>query len=297
MQDLNDKATGNTLTAAEWNEVPSEIQNIIEGLGITLSGADLNQLGKGIAGYVANGNFYTDSGAADAYVLTKIGAKQTLPEYTDGMIVEFLAGNDNTGASTINVAGLGVKNIVGTSNGGEIISGARIELRYRSGSGDFEIVNTSLTSGTVIPTTSGTSNDITGIPSWAKKITIMLEGVSTNGSSTPQIQLGDSGGIETTGYLSGGATVTSTAAAANSTTGLLTGTGGAAGDVRHGAFTLINISGNTWVLSGNLGYSSTGVVSIGGGAKTLTGVLDRIRLTTVNGTDTFDAGNMNIIYE
>ena len=81
MQDLNDKITGNSLTAPEWNEVPSEIQNIIEGLGITLSGGDLNQLGKAIAGYVANGSFYTDSGAADAYVLSVIGSKQALPAY------------------------------------------------------------------------------------------------------------------------------------------------------------------------------------------------------------------------
>lgn len=111
MQDLNDKITGGTLTAAEWNEVPSEIQNVIEGLGITLSSGDLNQLGKAIAGYVGNGTFYTDSGAADAYVLTTIGLKQSLTAYTDGAIFEFIAGNPNTGASTVNVAGLGVKNI------------------------------------------------------------------------------------------------------------------------------------------------------------------------------------------
>ena len=67
MEDLNDKVTAGTLTAAEWNQVPSEIQNVIENLGITLSGADLNQLGKGIAGYIANGTFYTDSGAAELH--------------------------------------------------------------------------------------------------------------------------------------------------------------------------------------------------------------------------------------
>lgn len=112
MQDLNDKVTGGTLTAAEWNEVPSEIQNVIEGLGITLSGADLNQLGKAIAGYVANGTFYTDSGAADAYVLTAIGSKQSPTAYTDGLTARFTPGNINTGASTVNVASLGVKSIV-----------------------------------------------------------------------------------------------------------------------------------------------------------------------------------------
>ncbi len=87
MEDLNDKITGGTLLATEWNQVPSEIQNVIEGLSISLSAGDLDQLGKGIAGYVANGTFYTDSGIADAYVLTQIGLKQGPTAYTDGMTV------------------------------------------------------------------------------------------------------------------------------------------------------------------------------------------------------------------
>lgn len=142
MEDLNDKITGNDLTAVEWNQLPSEIQNVIEGLGQTLSNADLNQLGKGIAGYVANGNHYTDSGAADAYIMTQIGSKQASTAYTDGMIVEFVPANSNAGASTINVAGLGVKDIANTSSGGEILSGTRISLRYNSGSGEFDIFQT-----------------------------------------------------------------------------------------------------------------------------------------------------------
>ena len=144
MQDLNDKITGGTLTAAEWNEVPSEIQNVIEALGITLSGGDLNQLGKAIAGYVANGTFYTDSGVADAYVLTKIGSKQSLTAYTDGATFEFLAGNVNTGgAATVNVAGLGVKSITledGTNPPAGEING-RVTLKFDSGNDRCELVN------------------------------------------------------------------------------------------------------------------------------------------------------------
>lgn len=111
MQDLNDKITGGTLPANEWNEVPSEIQNVIEALSITLSSGDLNQLGKAIAGYVANGTFYTDSGAADAYVLTQIGSKQAATAYTDGFEIEFIAANPNTGPSTVNAVAIGVKDI------------------------------------------------------------------------------------------------------------------------------------------------------------------------------------------
>lgn len=132
MKDLNDKVTGGTLSASEWNEVPSEIQNVIEALDIGLSSSDLNQLGKGIAGYVANGNFYTDSGIANAYVLSVVGLKQGSPQYTDGFSASFITANANTGASTVNVAGLGVKEIK-LEGGGDPISGdisGRVELSF-----------------------------------------------------------------------------------------------------------------------------------------------------------------------
>lgn len=143
MQDLNDKNSGDSLTAAEWNEVPSEIQNVIEGLGITLSGGDLNQLGQGIAGYVVNGDFGTDSGAADAYVVTEIGGKQKPPAYTDGFRLSFRIGNTNTGASTVNAFGLGVKNIFyrgGALVGGELITGLIVNLVYDFTNGRFDLV-------------------------------------------------------------------------------------------------------------------------------------------------------------
>lgn len=141
MQDLNDKITGGTLLSAEWNEVPGEIQNVIESLGITLSVGDLNQLGKAIAGYVANGDFYTDSGAANSYVLTQIGNKKAATAYTDGFKVRFVAANDNTSASTVNVAGLGVKSIKlvgGADPGAGAISG-RMECVYDIANDRFEL--------------------------------------------------------------------------------------------------------------------------------------------------------------
>lgn len=144
MQDLTGKATGSTLTAVEWNQLPQEVQNVITTLGITLSDSDLNQLGKAIAGYVANGSFYTDSGAADAYVLTAVGSKEAPPAYTDGMTVSFIAGDVNTDPSTVNVAGLGVKDIK-TAAGDDLSAGVindRVTLRY-SQSDDYFV----LTSG------------------------------------------------------------------------------------------------------------------------------------------------------
>ncbi len=147
MQDLNDKITGDTLTAAEFVEIPSEIQNVIEALGQTLSSGDLNQLGKSMAGYVANSIFYTDSGIADAYVLNKIGSKQTATAYTDGFRASFLAGNNGTGAATVNVAALGVKNIK-LEDGSDPAKGditGLVDLIFDSANDRFEILNPKVT--------------------------------------------------------------------------------------------------------------------------------------------------------
>ena len=70
-----------------------------------------------------------------------------------------------------------------------------------------------------------------------------------------------------------------------------------ASNSRHGIFTFTNISGNGWAMAGNMGYSNTAVGNFMGGSIPLAATLDRIRITTVNGTDTFDAGAINILYE
>jgi hypothetical protein len=140
-------------------------------------------------------------------------------------------------------------------------------------------------------TTSGTFKDFTGIPSWAKKITVMFNGVSTNGSSIVQIQLGTSGGIETTGYIS----TRFSGGYSSATTGFLGFNGGAA-EIASGHMVFTSISGNSWINSG-IGKMATNLIAMVAGDKTLSGTLDRLRLTTVNGTDTFDAGSVNILIE
>ena len=150
-------------------------------------------------------------------------------------------------------------------------------------------------SGTAV-TASGTSIDFTSIPSWVKRITVMFSGVSTNGTSAVQIQLG-SGSFTTSGYTGSGMNVTATPSGLNSTTGLLTESTSAAAVTRHGMVTVVNVTSNTWASNSVLGRSDTGTALIGGGSVTLSGTLDRIRITTVNGTDTFDAGTINILYE
>ena len=157
-----------------------------------------------------------------------------------------------------------------------------------------------LVSGTAVASTSGTSIDFTGIPSWVKRITVMFSGVSTNGTSNLLIQSG-SGSIATSGYVS--ASVVVNAVAGNSTTGITSTAGfiaysASASNSTSGFFTLVNVSGNVWVSSNNL-YLAAGNVfcESGAGTVTLGGTLDRVRITTANGTDTFDAGSINILYE
>lgn len=157
-----------------------------------------------------------------------------------------------------------------------------------------------LTLGTAV-TASGTSVDFTGIPAWVKRVTMMFNGVSTNGTSIPQIQLG-AGTVDTTGYLAivgNVQTTVNTTRAVTSTTGFYIQHATQATDTTQGAVTFMLIGSNTWVCSGTV-YSiqsgSTGVNPISG-SKTLSGTLDRVRITTVNGTDTFDAGTINIMYE
>ena len=155
-----------------------------------------------------------------------------------------------------------------------------------------------LVQGTAQASTSGTSIDFTSIPSWVKRITVMFNGVSTNGTSNKQIQLGDSGGFETTGYL--GASVQLTDAASVNAATTTTGFGirsPLAADTINGAVVITNLTSNTWVAQGALTDSSRGAGYLVGGAKALSDVLTQVRITTVNGTDAFDAGSINILYE
>jgi hypothetical protein len=155
-----------------------------------------------------------------------------------------------------------------------------------------------LTLATAQNTTSGTSIDFTGIPSWVKRITVMLNGVSTNGTSDILIQIGTTVGIESTAYGSSMTyIVNATAATTNVSSGFLAGTFGNSGAQYNGISTICSMGSNGWVMACNLNDNASTRMFLGSGAKTLSGTLDRIRLTTVNGTDTFDAGSVNIMYE
>ena len=149
-----------------------------------------------------------------------------------------------------------------------------------------------ITRGTEVATTSGTSVDFTSIPSTVKRITVMFNGVSTNGSNDYIIQIGDSGGIENTGYVSESS---DRGGDATSTEGFILTRASTSTSACYGIATICNFSSNSWISSANI--SITDIVSSSAGSKSLSATLDRIRITTVGGTDTFDAGSVNIMYE
>ena len=151
-------------------------------------------------------------------------------------------------------------------------------------------------SGTAQASTSGTAITFTSIPSWVKRITIMLAGVSTNGSTAYLVQLGTSSGFVTSGYL-GAVSREGTVGSTNFSTGFqITGTI-AGTSFLQGNVVLTNITSNTWTENSQLGYSDGAATAQGAGYLTLSGVLTQVRVTTVNGTDVFDAGTINILYE
>lgn len=190
----------------------------------------------------------------------------------------------------------------GTVQVGQLITGTGVTagttitaLGTGTGGAGTYTVSTSQTTASTTITVVGV--DFTGIPSWVKRITVMFNGVSTSGTSNIQIQLGDSGGVEITGYNSQAVQlIASTNAVASSTTGFVITGSNTAASTHSGVIIIASLGSNIWTETG-------GTINIGNalntcsGAKTLSDVLDRVRITTVNGTDTFDAGSINILYE
>lgn len=275
--------------------------------------------------------------------------------YTTGMTLSFVPVAANTGAVTIDLDGLGAKNVyfdastplnAGAIAVGKITTleydGTRFQMTNSVSTGQIpdgaitaaklatdsvttsKITDLNVTTGkladnavttikitnanvtpaklsqpftaaTAVASTSGTSIDFTGIPSWVKRITIMFNGVSVSGTAAILVQGGNSGGIVSSGYnsTSNHLSQINTTNGGSSTSGFIfwsnLGT-----YVHSGIITLTNLSGSTWV-SSHSAKSATVLVVTGGGDGSISN-LDRVRITTTS-TDTFDAGSINILYE
>lgn len=156
-----------------------------------------------------------------------------------------------------------------------------------------------LTQGSVATTTSGTERDF-AIPAWAKHIRVMLQGVSLSGSALLRFRLGTAGGIVTSGYLGAGSVIAAVVATLNQTAGWdIYNSAPANADVYTGSIeiTQLDATNNIWVASGVFAQTSSARTYTVSGQVTLSGALTTLRITTSNGTDTFDAGSINILYD
>lgn len=188
---------------------------------------------------------------------------------------ELVLQNNGTTRLTVNASGVTIPTLTATAITGTTVTGA-------------------ITQGTAVASTSGTSIDFTSLPSWVKRITVMISQVSSNGSSPFIVQLGTSGGFTTSGYYG----QTNTVGVANATwsSGMAINGAGDAAQQFTGMMIISNVTSNSWVAM-TCSSRAASNSQYGGGGVGLSGALTQLRFTTVNGTDTFDAGSINIMYE
>jgi len=241
---------------------------------------------SGGTGASTAGNARTNLSAASS------GANSDITSIT-GLTTALTVAQGGTGAATHTSKGVLIGN--GTSAVTTVSPGTSGNVLTSDGTNWTS--STSLNSGTAQASTSGTSIDFTSIPSWVKRVTVMFNGVSTNGSSIVQVQIG-SGSVTTSGY-AGSATGMGVGVTTNLyTSGLVLFTNNESSSaVRVGQAVITLVSGNIYSMSANTSLTNVATTSLTSSVVTLGGVLDRVRITTVNGTDTFDAGSINILYE
>lgn len=142
---------------------------------------------------------------------------------------------------------------------------------------------------------SGSNVEFTGIPSWVKRITLLLHGVSTSGTAGIRIHLGTSGGYETTNYASVSDVFSTTLTTTGATDGFQVTNTTNTTDLYSATAIITNITGNTWLCQ-IVGLRATSSFILSAGSKALGGVLTRLRVAAGSGSS-FDAGTMNILYE
>jgi hypothetical protein len=227
---------------------------------------------------------YTSSG-------TTLARTTVLESSNGGSLVNFSAGTKNvfvTYPASEAVLLTGTQTLTNKTLTSPTITGAIVS----------SMASSVITSATAVNTTSGTSIDFTSIPSWVKRITGVFSAISSNGTSSFQFQLGTTSGVTATGYDASLNSVASTATGVAFSTGFgLVNSPGAAGTYSGQIIlTLLDATSNFWGATSTLTSGST-TLQVGGGGVSLASTLTRVRLTTVGGTNTFDAGKMNILFE
>lgn len=149
-------------------------------------------------------------------------------------------------------------------------------------------------------TTSGASLYDFTIPSGAKRVTLMLNQVSTNGTSQIVARLGDSGGIVSSGVTSVASVIEGTSAgSANNSTGFILENASTAAFTRTGTIVFNHVGGNLWTMNGTLAVfgAANPRLNNSAGSVQLSSALTTLRLTTLGGSDVFDLGSINATYE
>jgi len=310
----NPVVSGTTISSTWANTTLSDIASALTGSiasdGQTPMSGTLNMTDNliiNVAAPITNtdaaNKTYVDTGiaAAVATVEAEIAALGTMSTQnannvaiTGGTIsgVAITGGTIASLSSALAVASGGTGVTTSTGSGANVLgTSPTISSPSISGAVMSSMASSVVTRGTAQASTSGTSITFTGIPSWAKRVTVMFQGVQRSGSSTPTIRLGTSGGIVSSGYSVGSAN----GAGVNYYTNGFTCNSGNSGDIFNGQLVFTNLTSNVWSGSGNLGGSTFCFVY--GGSIDLGAVLTQLSITTVGGSDTFTAGNINILYE
>jgi len=230
-------------------------------------------------------------------------ASPTITAYVDKEIYLFTVATTNTGPVTFNIDSIGPEPLLKNNNQplvlNDLIVDEVIAAVYNDSNTNFVLINqlAGISLGTEITTTGGTSITFTGIPAGVKQIGIMLDDVDTSGTSDIIVQIGDSGGFETSGYVGGvinqsayevysgeGFDISVVTNSADSAVGIMT-------------LRLQNAATFKWVCSSQFDLADDNTVNLGAGNKTLSAELTQIRLTTDGESDTFDAVAINIQFE
>ena len=196
----------------------------------------------------------------------------------------------------------GVKNVSGIRSiitlGAEMSAAVAAALKETTGTAFLSALGVTLPQAPQVlgpaATTSGTSIEVAGIPSWAKRVTVVFSGVSTVDNQNILLQLGTASAVEATGYSGNAVNVDGTIGGASSTVGFLTGDNQSAAYSISGVMTFHNVGGNTWIASTVTTGGSSQEPRLGAGVKTLSGALTRVKLTTAAGGSAFDAGSLTV---
>jgi hypothetical protein len=151
---------------------------------------------------------------------------------------------------------------------------------------------------TTVASTTGTSISFTGIPTWARRVTVMFAGVSTDSTSPLLVKIGPSGGIVSTGYIGTSARIASGSTTVDTSTAGFIINSTAAADTVSGTLVISVLDPtNYYYIADHTAKAGTTAVMCGGGRVTLTGLMTQLSITTVTGTSNFDAGSINVLYE